>query len=227
MSKNKLIKLCILILFFPISAPVFVILRKGMKKRWKVALLSTWLVFAFIFVGIASVEPTPSKPAQQAVKGETETIQPAVQVSTAPLTPAEKVASVKIREKDPEKYKSELKNETARLVVDIEDMFFYDDKHQLEELLSDLIRYGRAVKDIETVNIIEVDYETKLIDKFGNDSKGSLMWVSMPVREFSKYNFDNLKYSNIYDKIKGDAIIMILPSSRNKIDFSKVKVSDF
>jgi len=122
-------------------------------------------------------------------------------------------------------YSAELKKDIAVLNYDTDKGTFWDDKAILESMLSDLVIFGRQAKNLNVVNNIEIYYKAKLVDTFGKSSNGNLMWVTISKSDFEVYNFDNLKGKNFYNSISKTAGIWILPSTRSKIDFSKVSVT--
>lgn len=124
-------------------------------------------------------------------------------------------------------YSSVFSNKTAILNFNVSEGSFWDEKHILEQMLADMVKFGGAAFNNPEIAIVEVNYRSKLVDRYGKETDGNLMFVSIEKREFLKYNFDNIKGRNFYNSVEKNAFIVILPSTKEKIDFSKVNVTDY
>jgi hypothetical protein len=114
---------------------------------------------------------------------------------------------------------------TASLNVDINKKTAYDQKHYLEMMLNDFVKFGEKAVMIDGVNEIEVLYVGEVTDKYGKSTNETVYSIDMSKESFSKFTWENLQGSDgrMYKSIQDDAAIYILPSSSAKIDYSKVK----
>jgi hypothetical protein len=128
---------------------------------------------------------------------------------------------------DKKGYSSVYSSETAILNFNVSEGNFWDDKHILEQMLADMVKFGRGTFVNPEINNIEVQYRSKLVDSYGKESDGNLMFVSMSRENFEKYNFENIKGKNFYNSVEKDALIFILPSTKKDIDFNNISVTAF
>jgi hypothetical protein len=148
----------------------------------------------------------------------------AEELAKANRTPAQKVADLSGEVFKEKGFTSNLAESTAILSYDSSQGAFWDDKHYLESMLKDFVKFGREAVKVDKVDTIEVEYKAKLVDTFGKEKDGNLMSIGMSKDDFLKYNFDNIQGDLFYNSVSKNAYIFILPSTRTKIDFSKVKV---
>ena len=114
---------------------------------------------------------------------------------------------------------------TATLDVDMDSKSAYDEKHYLEMMLVDFVKFGTEAAKIDGLQDVEVKYNGGVTDKYGKKSTSTIFSILMSKEKFIKYDFKNLEGSNgrMYSAIVDDAGIFILPSTRTKINFSEVK----
>jgi hypothetical protein len=114
---------------------------------------------------------------------------------------------------------------SSTLDVDTSKLTAWDEKHYLELMLEDFVKFGNESFKIDGVTELNVRYNGTIVDKYGKESKSAVYSIFMAKENFIKYSFENLKGSDgrMYRAIEQDALIYILPSTRLKIDFAKVK----
>lgn len=164
------------------------------------------------------------KIADEAKKKAEEDKKKAEELAKANRTPDEKVAELAGQVFKDKGYSSKLSDTTAILSYNTAEGAFWDEKHYLESMLEDFAKFGKEASKIDKVTGIEVNYRAELIDSFGTGKDGNLMLINMTKENFLKYNFDNIQGDLFYNSVSKNAYIFILPSTRAKIDFSKVKV---
>ncbi len=223
--------LVVAILFFPYFLLWFMWAKTSWSKGIKIAIT---IVFAIINIVALSSDDTTTKNTQQTnqqveqkpvvaeTKTEVKNEVPAEPVK--PLATTDKLwnaldKSIKTRTSYDIKY-DEAKKE-ATLIFSPKD--FWDENSVVKGAYSTLVKYGKEVFQIDGVNSLTVNYKLEFTDRYGKKSTDDAVIITMSKDEFSKYDWDNLKYQPVYNQIKSSASkYYVHPALESKLDYSKL-----
>ena len=112
----------------------------------------------------------------------------------------------------------------AILTINTDKQSWFNSTSEFESLLKNFVYYARLFKDMPEVTTITVQHRATLVDQKGNTQEGTVMSIKMNKEVFQEYNFNNIEYDRVYNSLNTEASITILPSTKEKINFDKVKV---
>jgi hypothetical protein len=103
---------------------------------------------------------------------------------------------------------------------------FWDENSVVRGAYSTLVKYGRESFQVDGVNLLTVDYKLEFTDKYGKKSTDDAIIITMSKDEFSKFDWDNLKFQPVYNQIKSSASkYYVHPALESKLDYSKLFLS--
>jgi len=116
------------------------------------------------------------------------------------------------------------KNKTATLVYTKKDS--WDENSFARDVYSTLVKYGKEAFQISGVSAITVKCKTGFTDKYGKSKTEVGMIVTMPKKEFSRFDWDNLNYQPIYKKMESSCSKhYIHPAIWKNLDYDDVFLS--
>lgn len=224
--KNPIAIIALLILFFPI----------GLFLMWKYANWNKavkWVVtgvFALLVVSSA----TSSKNTKTESTTQTNSPQSQQQIATPqpkkevkPLTTTDKLwvaldNSMKTRDGYTVEYDESSK--TASVTKTSTD--FWDETSMVRGSFTTLVKFGTEAFKIDGVDAVRVVTRSEFTDQYGKKGIEDAVRIIMNKSEFSKFDWNNLKYQSVYSQIKNASEgFYIHPAVLKNLDTSKLYLS--
>ena len=196
--RNSLVIVASLILFFPVGL-IWMWALGSWSKKAKIVVSS---IFAILFViGMASSSSKPSAPATSPTA--TSSPQPTAKVVAEPTSISDKLwialdRSMKTRDGFSVEYDEPSK--TASIIKTDKD--FWDENSVVRESFTALVKFGMEAFKVEGVEAVRVVTKTEFTDQYGKKDIGDAVRIIMNKSEFSKFDWNNLKYQSVYNQIK-------------------------
>lgn len=224
--KNPIVIIALLVLFFPV----------GLFLMWKYANWNKavkWVitgVFALLVISSA----TSSKNTKSESTTQTNSPQAQQQVATPqptkeakPLTTTDKLwvaldNSMKTRDGYTVEYDESSK--TASVTKTSTD--FWDETSMVRGSFTTLVKFGTEAFKIDGVDAVRVVTRSEFTDQYGKKGVEDAVRIIMNKSEFSKFDWNNLKYQSVYSQIKNASEgFYIHPAVLKNLDTSKLYLS--
>ena len=197
--------------------------------RKKVGLILGGL-FVVFFIGFGmttdtkTATKTPSEPTPQTQQATTA---PEPTKETKPLTTTDKLwvaldSSMKTRDGYTVEYDESSK--TASVTKTSTD--FWDETSMVRGSFTTLVKFGTEAFKIDGVEAVRVVTRSEFTDQYGKKGVDDAVRIIMNKSEFSKFDWNNLKYQSVYSQIKNASEgFYIHPAVLKNLDTSKLYLS--
>lgn len=224
--KNPIAIIALLVLFFPV----------GLFLMWKYANWNKavkWVitgVFALLVISSATSSKntkTESTTQTNSPQSQQQIATPQPTKETKPLTTTDKLwVALDNSMKTRDGYSVEYDDSSKTASVTKTSADFWDETSMVRGSFTTLVKFGTEAFKIDGVDAVRVVTRSEFTDQYGKKGVEDAVRIIMNKSEFSKFDWNNLKYQSVYSQIKNASEgFYIHPAVLKNLDTSKLYLS--
>lgn len=224
--KNSIVIIALLVLFFPV----------GLFLMWKYAnwnKVVKWVITG-VFVLLVISSATSSKNTKTENTSQTNT--PQAQQATTTPQPTKEAKSLTMTDKlwvaldnsmkTRDGYSVEYNESSKTASVTKTSTEFWDETSMVRGSFTTLVKFGTEAFKINGVEAVRVVTRSEFTDQYGKKGVEDAVRIIMNKSEFSKFDWNGLKYQSVYSQIKNASEgFYIHPAVLKNLDTSKLYLS--